>query len=65
MDGTCNAVMSAGVSLLTTTVLKGFNNCALFPTNSEQRKEGYHVKVRSTVGWADGAKGWFVDASLV
>ena len=52
-------------SLLTTTVLKGFNNGALFPTNSEQRKEGHHVKVRSTEGRADGAKGLSVDASLI
>ena len=57
MDGMQRRNVRWSFSLLTTTVLKGFNNCALFPANSEHRKEGHHVKVRSIGGWADGAKG--------
>ena len=35
------------------------------PDKLRAAKEGHHEKVRSIEGWADGAKGWFVDALLI
>ena len=65
MDGTSHAVMSARVFIMNDYRTEGLQQLRALPDNSEQRKEGHHVKVRSVEGWADGAKGWFVDASLI
>ena len=58
MDGTCNAVMSAGVFTINDYRTEGLQQLRPLPDNSEQRKEGHHVKVISTEGWADGAEGF-------
>ena len=65
MDGTCNAVMSAEFYTINDYRIEGLQQLRALPDNSEHWKEGHHVKVRSTEGWADGAKELFVDASLI
>ena len=56
MDGTSHAVMSARVFIMNDYRTEGLQQLRAFPDNSEQRKEGHHLKVRSIEGWADGAK---------
>ena len=65
MDGTCNAVMSAGVFTLNDYRTEGLQQLRTLPDKLRAAKEGHHEKVRSIGGWADGAKGWFVDALLI
>ena len=66
MDGTCNAVMSAGVFTINDYRTEGLQQLRALPDKlraAERRPP--RVKVRWIEGWADGAKGWFVDASLI
>ena len=56
MDGTSHAVMSARVFIMNDYRTEGLQQLRALPDNSEQRKEGHHLKVRSIEGWADGAK---------
>ena len=67
MDGTCNAVMSAGVFTININDYRteGLQQLRALPDKLRAPKEGHHEKVRSIEGWADGAKGWFVDALLI